>query len=64
MPDAKEWEKVAENIVKTRNWLFQLLDDETIRCDNETLIHQIRYLLVLALTEIDVLAQRDGEGWL
>ena len=64
MPDPKEWTKIAENIVKTRNWLYQLLDDETIHPDIETTIHQIRYLLVLALTEIDILAERDGKGWL
>ena len=64
MADAKEWAKVAENIVKIRNWLYKMLYDDTITKNNETKILQIRYLLMLALTEIEVLAQIDDEGWL
>ena len=61
MPDAKEWEKVAENIVKTRKWLYSIIDDATI---NSHVIAQITYLLSLALEEIDKLAQLDDKGWL
>ena len=30
MPDATEWVKVAENIVKTRIWLYQVQQLDTI----------------------------------
>lgn len=61
MPDAKEWEKVAENIVKTRKWLFSLIDDTSL---NSHKIAQITYLLAIALEEVDKLAEMDGKGWL
>lgn len=64
MPDAKEWEKVATNIVKTRDWLFHLLDNETICFHHKEKISNIRFLLMIALENIDSLAVRDDEGWL
>ena len=64
MPDAKEWEKVARNIVKTRNWLYKILEDDTIGAYDRERIFLIRYLLEKAIIEIDYLARRDDEGWL
>ena len=61
MPDAKEWAKLAENIVKTRRWLFSLIDDTSL---NSHKIAQITYLLAIALEEIDKLAELDDKGWL
>ena len=64
MADPIEWAKVAENIVKTRAWLYNLSQKENMDYQIDTKIVQIRYLLLIALEEIDKLAQLDGEGWL
>lgn len=64
MPDAKEWVKVAENIVKTRIWLYQLQQLETIDPIYADKIANIRYLLTICLEEIDKLGAIDGKGWL
>lgn len=64
MPDAKEWEKVAENIVKTRNWMYELTHDDCQYNKSVNKIENIRFLLMIALEEIDKLAQEDSKGWL
>jgi len=64
MPDAKEWEKVAENIVKTRNWLYNLQQDDSMSHESFAKISNIRFLLMIALEEVDKLARYDNEGWL
>ena len=64
MPDAKEWVKIAENIVKTRIWLYQLQQIDTIDPIYAAKVANIRYLLTICLEEIDKLAVIDGKGWL
>ena len=64
MPDAKEWEKVAENIVKTRNWLYEMTHDDCQYNKSVNKIENIRFLLMIALEEIDKLAAEDAKGWL
>ena len=64
MPDAKSWEKVAENIVKTRNWLYQIQQDDSISRESFQAISNIRFLLMVALEQVDKLARYDNEGWL
>jgi hypothetical protein len=64
MPDAKEWEKVAENLAKTRRWLYELSQLSTIDGHNQRKIGNVIYLLMIALEEVDKLARYDGEGWL
>lgn len=64
MPDAKEWEKVAENLAKTRRWLFNLSESDRIDAQNQRKISNVIYLLMIALEEVDKLARYDGEGWL
>jgi hypothetical protein len=64
MPDAKEWEKVAENLAKTRRWLFNLSESDRIDGQNQRKIGNVIYLLMIALEEVDKLARYDGEGWL
>lgn len=64
MPDPKEWEKVAENLAKTRRWLYELSDHPEIDPQNYRKIGNVIYLLMIALEEVDKLARYDGEGWL
>ena len=64
MPDAKEWEKVAENIVKTRKWLYDLSQNPYLDPQNHRKIGNIIYLLMIVLEEVDKLARYDNEGWL
>lgn len=64
MPDAKEWEKVAENLAKTRRWLYNLSESDRIDAQNQRKIGNVIYLLMIALEEVDKLARYDGEGWL
>lgn len=64
MPDAKEWEKVAENLAKTRRWLYNLSESDRIDAQNQHKIGNVIYLLMIALEEVDKLARYDGEGWL
>lgn len=64
MPDATEWVKVAENIVKTRIWLYQVQQLDTIDPIYADTIGHIRYLLTVCLEEIDKLGAYDGKGWL
>ena len=64
MPDATEWVKVSENIVKTRIWLYQVQQIDTIDPIYADKIGHIRYLLTVCLEEIDKLGAHDGKGWL
>lgn len=64
MPDAQEWVKIAENIVKTRIWLYQLQQIDTIDPVYADKIGHVRYLLTICLEEIDKLGAIDGKGWL
>ena len=61
MADPKEWHKIADNLVKTRNWLFELTPHVQY---NKNKIENIRYLLMIALEEVDKLAAEDAKGWL
>ena len=62
--DAQEWAKVAENIVRTRNWLFEITHEDCQYNKSVNKIENIRFLLMIALEEIDKLAQDDAKGWL
>jgi len=64
MADPIEWQKVAENIVKTRNWLFEITHDGCQYNESVIKLQNIRYLLMIALEEIDKLATDDAKGWL
>jgi len=64
MKDAKEWAKVAENIVKTRYWLYQLLENDTIDTVIAEKIRNIRYMLMICIEEVTQLAEYDDKGWL
>jgi hypothetical protein len=64
MPDAKDWSKVAENLAKTRTWLYELTEHPEINPQNHRKIGNVIYLLMIALEEVDKLARYDGEGWL
>lgn len=62
--DAKEWSKIAENMVKTRWYLYQIMIDEEIDSNIKDKIMVIRYLLMIALEELDKVADYDAKGWL
>ena len=62
--DAKEWSKIAENMVKTRWYLYQLIIDEEIDSNIKDKIMVIRQLLLYALEELDKVAAWDAKGWL
>lgn len=64
MPDAKEWSKIAENMVKTRWFLYELIIDESIDSNVKDKIMVIRQLLLYALEELDKVADYDSKGWL
>lgn len=64
MPDAKEWDKLAENIVKTRKWLYDLSQNPYVNPQNYRKIGNVIYLLMITLEEVDKLARYDNEGWL
>ena len=54
----------ADIIVKTRIWLYQVQQLDTIDPIYADKIGHIRYLLTVCLEEIDKLGAHDGKGWL
>lgn len=62
--DAKEWSKIAENMVKTRWYLYNIIVDDTIDSNIKDKIMVIRQLLLYALEELDKVADYDAKGWL
>lgn len=62
--EPKEWSKIAHNMVKTRWYLYQVMIDEKIDSNIKDKIMVIRYLLMVALEELDQVADYDAKGWL
>ena len=63
MPDAKEWEKAGNNLVKTKNWLYQFYCDWSGDPSQNEEIQIIRWLLGNAIEKLDKLAKDDDKGW-
>lgn len=51
-------------MVKTRWYLYQVMIDEKIDSNIKDKIMVIRYLLMVALEELDQVADYDAKGWL
>ncbi len=63
MPDAKEWEKAANNLIKTKNWLYKFYDQYEQDHEINEDIMIIRYFLTHSVMIMDRLAKWDDKGW-
>jgi len=63
MPDAKEWEKAANNLIKTKNWLYKFHDQYEQDHEINEDIMIIRYFLTHSVMIMDRLAKWDDKGW-
>lgn len=63
--DAKNWAKIADNIAKIRNALYQVQENNEYH-DTEVYsdVAFIRELLLIVLTKVDTLAKWDDRGWI